>query len=71
MSEKTNARASATAVLSHIPSTPRIYGMRRTASTWKKSVREKEINAETRPLLSAVKREDEKIEKPQNRNDIE
>lgn len=71
LSENTTASASAAAVLIHIPSVPRIYGMRRTARTWKKSVREKEISADIRPLLSAVKSEDVKIEKPQKRKEIE
>jgi hypothetical protein len=44
-------------------------GKRRTAATWNSNERRKEISAEVRPSLSAVKKEEPKIAIPEKRKD--
>ena len=50
---------------------PNISGRIITAAIWNSSVLENEIAAETKPLLSAVKKDDAKILKPEIKKDIE
>ena len=68
MTEMVVAKISAAVMAYQMPSTPNRSGSRRTEEVWKTSVRRKEMAAEMRPLLSAVKNEDAKILKPANRN---
>ena len=42
-----------------------------TAAHWKTSVRRKEIRAEVSPSLRAVKKEEQKMENPENRKETE
>ena len=53
-----NVIASAAMIAPQIPSNPNIKGSSMTAASWNTSVRRKEISAEMRPLLRAVKKED-------------
>lgn len=62
------ARISAATVENQMPSMPQISGSRRTQAIWNIRVRRKEIAAEMKPLLSAVKNEEPKMEIPENRN---
>ena len=71
MREKMRERNSATAVAIHIPSEPRNRGITRMQIIWKTRVLRKDMSALTRPLFRAVKNDEENIEKPQKRNDIE
>ena len=68
MTEMIVENTSATVIAYQMPSTSKISGSRITDDVWKTSVRKKEIAAEIRPLFSAVKNEDAKILKPENRN---
>ena len=52
----------------HIPDAPMIKGKTMIAPTSNTSVRKKEIAADMVPLLSEVKNEDPKIEKPMSKN---
>ena len=52
-----------------MPSTPQNRGKNITAAIWNTKVRRKEIAAETRPLLSAVKKEEPKIANPEKRKE--
>ena len=58
--------ASAVTIESQMPRRPRNSGSSSTASTWNTSVRKKAISADTRPSLSAVKKEQPKMAKPEN-----
>ena len=62
---------SAAAMDSHIPSISQTSGSSITAALWKTSVRRKDISAEVRPSLSAVKNEDANMLNPANRNENE
>ena len=53
---------------SHMPSSSQMSGNSITAASWNTSVRRKDISALVRPSLSAVKNDEPKIEKPENRN---
>ena len=54
-----------------MPSSCQISGSSSTAATWNTSVRKNDISAEVSPSFSAVKNEEPKIEKPENRNENE
>ena len=58
------ANSSATMMDSHMPSNCHSNGKTNTATTWYNAVREKEMIADTKPLLSAVKNADAKIDTP-------
>ena len=62
---------SATTTESQIPSRPISLGNKITAAIWKTMVRKKDIIAETRPLFSAVKKDDPKIANPAKRKENE
>ena len=62
-----NDPASAMTMDHQIPFTPKINGIKITQINWKPIVRIKEIKADISPLFKAVKKEEPKIEKPQNR----
>ena len=62
---------SAATIASQMPFMPIISGRIITAAIWNSSVLENEIAAETKPLLSAVKKDDAKILKPEIKKDIE
>lgn len=49
---------SAATMENHIPLISQMSGKISTAAIWNTSVRKNEINAETRPLLRAVKKEE-------------
>lgn len=53
----------------HIPAVPMNNGIMSTAELSKTSVRIKDITAEVRPSLSAVKKAEPKIEKPASKNE--
>ena len=61
----TTAINSATTTESQIPSIFHIKGIINTAAVWNKSVLKKDISAEVRPSLSAVKKEEPKIAIPE------
>ena len=50
------AKASATATDAQIPSRPKTKGKVNITAIWNKSVREKDISADTGPLFKAVKK---------------
>ena len=52
-----------------MPSIPKIKGRSKIAIIWKTNVRRKEITAEVRPSLRAVKKPEPKIVNPMNRKD--
>ena len=54
-----------------IPLTPQNKGKTKTHAIWKTIVRQKEINAEIKPLLSAVKNDDVKMLIPEKIKDNE
>ena len=62
---------SAATIEIHIPLILKKTGSISTAEIWNTSVRKNEISAEIRPLLSAVKKEEPKIDIPANRNEKE
>ena len=61
------ARISAAVIDIQTPSSLNIRGSSNTVETWKTSVLIKEIIAETRPLLSAVKKDEAKMFVPAKR----
>ena len=63
------AITSAATVENHMPSRLQIRGKAKTAEHWKMKVRKKEISAEVTPSPRAVKKEEPKIAKPENRKD--
>ena len=65
------ASSSATMMESQMPSSCHNNGNNNTATTWYNAVREKEMIAETKPLLSAVKNADAKIDTPANTKEKE
>ena len=64
-----SAATSATIIEHQIPSSPKIKGNSNTAPTSKIKVLMKEMTAEIKPLLRAVKNPDPKILNPQSRKD--
>lgn len=66
---RTRAASSAAATDSQIPSTPSARGRSTTLPHWNTSVRRKEMRAEIRPLLRAVKKAEPKMFSPENRKD--
>lgn len=71
MSEIANANTSAAVMAHQMPSMSNSTGRTRTQQVWKSSVRRKEIAAETKPLLSAVKKAEVKMLKPESRKEKE
>ena len=65
------ARSSATTIENQMPSRRKKIGRINKRDSWYTSVLINEIAAETGPLLSAVKKEDEKIQKPDIKKDSE
>lgn len=65
------AASSAATIDTQIPSMSKISGRRITAATCSTKVLKKEISAEVRPSLSAVKKDEPKIAKPANKNEKE
>ena len=66
-----SARISATSMEYHTPSSSKNIGSISTPSIWNTSVRKNEIAADARPLLSAVKKEEPKIQNPDIKNEKE
>ena len=66
----TTANTSAPNIEYHIPSIPNILGNNNTHTAWNKNIRKKDMIADIKPLFSAVKNAEPKIEKPQNNNPI-
>ena len=54
-------------IANQIPSIFQIRGKTITATTWNTKQRKNEINAEIKPLFKAVKKDDPKIEIPENK----
>ena len=65
------AITSATTMDAQIPSRSKNMGIIKTAATWNKRVRRKEITAEVSPSFNAVKNPDPKIAKPAKRKENE
>ena len=66
--DRTVAISSATMTDAHMPSVPRNRGMTITAMIWNTRVLIKEIIADTTPLFRAVKKPEENMANPANRN---
>ena len=71
MSAAIVASISDATIENQIPFMPKIKGKIIIHTIWKTSVRINEIAADTKPLLSAVKKDEPKNEIPQNKNENE
>ena len=66
-----SVRISATITALHIPLIPKNIGRMSREPTWNSRVRKNDMVADKIPLLSAVKNDEPRMEKPENKNENE